>query len=94
MTRTTQPPAISSDDTLDILDPEALERGFNSMVRAYQASRSSMIAWFVVRYAQALCCHPDADGGCEQRCAWHRLAAQWRMLAQSPIDHLGSQVSA
>lgn len=70
-------------DAFDALDPEAIERGIRYFMKAYQQSRSAMLAWFVVRYAQALCRHPDFEGTDEDRCAWRRVASQWRMLAGS-----------
>jgi len=68
------------------LEPEALENGIFALLASYQDSRSGLIAWFVVRYAQALCKHPDFEGSDEERCAWQRLAAQWRWLAQVPAS--------
>lgn len=83
-------------DAFDVLDPEAIERGIRYFMAAYQKSRSAMLAWFVVRYAQALCCHPDFEGSDEERCAWRRVANQWRLLAGSlPTSadrHLGLSV--
>lgn len=89
MTHDTPSLAPAGNNTLDRLDPESLERGLYCLVRNYQATRSAMIAWFVVRYAQALCQHPDFEGSSEQRCAWRRLAAQWQWLAQT-ADTTGS----
>jgi len=68
-------------DAFDALDPEVIERGIRFFMTAYQQSRSAMLAWFVVRYAQALCRHPDFEGSDEERCAWRRVARQWRVLA-------------
>jgi len=68
----------------ETLDPEALEKGIHALVDSYQSSRSSLVAWFVVRYAQALCRHPEFEGSDDERCVWHRLAEQWRWLAQAP----------
>jgi hypothetical protein len=70
-------------DAFDVLDPAAIERGIRFFMTAYQQSRSAMLAWFVVRYAQALCRHPDFEGSDEERCAWRRVARQWRLLAGS-----------
>jgi len=67
---------------LDELDPEALELGIHTLVSSYQQTRSALIAWFVVHYAQALGCHPDYEGSDEERCAWHRTSSQWRWLAK------------
>jgi hypothetical protein len=66
------------------LDPEALEIGIGALIPAYQAARSRSLAWFVVHYAQALCRHPEFAGSDEDRCAWQRLAGQWRWLASLP----------
>ena len=66
------------------LDPEALENGISALICSYQDTRSRRVAWFVVHYALALCCHPDFAGSDEERCAWRRLAAQWRWLAGAP----------
>ena len=68
----------------EALEPEALEKGIHTLVACYQNTRSGPVAWFVVRYAQALCRHPDFEGGDEERCAWRRLASQWRRLARVP----------
>ena len=67
---------------LDELDPDSLEQGIHTLVYAYQKTRSTLIAWFVVHGAQALCRHPDYEGSDEERCAWHRTLSQWRWLAQ------------
>lgn len=63
------------------LDPQALELGLHRLLRTYQESRSALQAWLIVRYAEALCRHPDPEVGDEQRCRCHRLAGQWRWLA-------------
>ena len=66
------------------LEPEALESGIRALVSSYQKTRSALIAWLVVRYAQALCQHPDFEGSDAERCAWRRLANKWRLLAIAP----------
>lgn len=60
------------------LEPEALENGILALVASYHDSRSGLIAWFVVRYAQALCKHPDFGGSDEERCAWQPNGGGWR----------------
>lgn len=72
-----------SHDPFDMVDPDSIERGIRYFIKAYQQQRSAMYAWFVVRYAQALCGHPYFEGTDEERCAWRRVAAQWRLLAGS-----------
>jgi hypothetical protein len=67
-------------------DPEALESGLVALMQAYQSKRSALRAWLVVRYAEALCRHPEFDGGDEARCAYQRLARQWRWLASAGDD--------
>ena len=70
-----------SSQLLDQLDPDILKRGIRELVSSYQVSRSAIVAWSIVRYAQYLCCHPDFEGSDEERCGWYRLARQWRWLA-------------
>jgi hypothetical protein len=78
-------------DAFDVIDPAAIERGILYFMAAYQRQRTEMLAWFVVRYAQALCRHPDFEGTDEERCAWRRVASQWRLLARSlPTNSDGS----
>jgi hypothetical protein len=62
-------------------DLEALESGLAALMQAYQSSRSALRAWLVVRYAEAICRHPELGGGDEARCTYQRLARQWRWLA-------------
>lgn len=66
------------------LEPEALESGIRTLVSSYQHTRSALIAWLVVRYAQALFQHPGFEGSDAERCTWHRLANKWRPLAIAP----------
>ena len=70
-------------DKLLGLEAESLEGRINFLVNAYQSRRNSLLAWLVVSYAQLLSRHPDFDDGDEKRCAYRRLALQWRLLARS-----------
>jgi hypothetical protein len=69
------------DASLTRTEPEVLERGLAALMQSYTSSRSALRAWLVVRYAEALCRHPEFDGGDEARCAYQRLARHWRWLA-------------
>lgn len=71
----------TEDGVYDQLDPDTLENGINLLVAQYQRTRSEMLAWFVVRYAQALSRHPEFEGSDEERCQLCRLSRQWQLLA-------------
>lgn len=88
----TRPTVADSADPVVQIDPNELEFGLANLVEAYQGSRSSLRAWLVVRYAEALCRHPEYEGSDEQRCAYRRLAKQWRWLATAtqPSHSLGA----
>ena len=74
------------------LDPLDLQLGLHKLMEAYQASRSALRAWLVVHYAEAICEHPDFEGSDEQRCAYRRMARQWRWLAREYDIHQDAQV--
>ena len=63
------------------LAPTELQTGLEKLLQTYQTNRSSLCAWMVVHYAEALWQHPDFDGPDEQRCAYQRLAGHWRWRA-------------
>lgn len=69
------------------IDPLELQFGLHKLMSAYQTSRSALRAWLVVHYAEAICQHPDFEGTDEQRCAYRRLASQWRWLASRGGRH-------
>jgi len=84
MTNIATSPRADALDALEDLDPEALEHGIRCLLDTYQQTRSALIAWFLVHYAQTLCRHPDYEGSDEERCAWRRVSVRWRWLAQVP----------
>jgi hypothetical protein len=77
-------PQAQPSHRFESLDPEALENGIRALICSYQHTRSRSVAAYVVCYARVLCSHPDFAGSDEERCAWHRLAGQWRWLAAVP----------
>jgi hypothetical protein len=91
MTMTPQP---RPSNAFESLDPEALENVISALICSYQHTRSRSVAGYVVRYARALCRHPGFAGSEEARCAWHRLAEQWRRLAVVPEDGQGAAARA
>ncbi len=71
--------------SLASLDPTDLRAGLESLLQAYQSSRSLLRAWLVVHYAETLSEHPELEEPDEQRCAYRRLARHWRWLATNAL---------
>ena len=71
--------------TLASLEPAELRAGLDGLLEAYQSSRSLLRAWLVVHYAETLSEHPELEEPDEQRCAYRRLARQWRWLAANAV---------
>jgi hypothetical protein len=67
----------------DSLSPEAIELQLGSLIRHYLRTQSPAIAQSVVRHIEQLCAHPGYDGEPADRCAYLRLRAHWRWLAQA-----------
>lgn len=67
------------------IDPPTLKKGIDALVKAYQISGSSNIAWAVVDYSETLVRHPEFDGTDAERCMYTQLALKWRWLAQSRV---------
>jgi len=87
-------PQAQPSHRFESLDPEALENGIRALICSYQHTRSRSVAAYVVRYARALCRHPEFAGSDEERCAWHRLAGQWRWLAAGPDQDAAARAVA
>ena len=71
---------------LDELPPETIKQRLGQLIRHYVASRSPAIASSVVRHIEVLCAHPAYDGDSHERCAFLRLRAHWRWLAQARVS--------
>jgi hypothetical protein len=76
----TEPPG-DSDPVLYRLDPEIIQRRLGVLMRTYVHTRSVTVARVVVRHLEGLCAHPHFQADSEERCAYRRLAREWRLLA-------------
>ncbi len=81
-------PNQSSNSAFDQLDPQILQKAIKELIKQYQRNRSNLIAWIIVRYAEALHKHPsyaDIQGDCFN---YQRFSRQWRWLAQhnAPLE--------
>jgi hypothetical protein len=68
---------------LSQLPPDAIERRLGDLIRYYVRWRSPAVAQSVVSHIEALCAHPQFEGGASERCAYLRLRSHWRWLAQT-----------
>lgn len=67
---------------LRALAPESIKRRLGALIRGYVHTRSPAIARSVVHHIEALCSHPQLECDPSERCAYLRLRAHWRWLAQ------------
>lgn len=81
----TMEPLTRPGRSLASLDAADLRAGLEALLQAYQSSRSLLRAWLVVHYAETLSEHPELEEPDEQRCAYRRLARQWRWLAANAM---------
>ena len=73
----------SSARRLTELPPDAIERLLRILIRHYIRVRSPAIARSVVSHIEMLCAHPGFEGDSTERCAYLRLRAHWRWLAEA-----------
>ena len=71
---------------LEEMTPETIKKRLGRLIRHYVARRSPAIANSVVRHIEVLCAHPAYDGDGQERCAFVRLRAHWRWLAQARVS--------
>lgn len=69
--------------TFDQFDPTILKNAIKELISQYQKNRSKLVAWIVVRYAEALSSHPDYADIQEESCNYQRFSDQWCWLAQN-----------
>lgn len=79
--------ATSNEQQLTDFPPDVIERHVGRLIREYVRSQSPDIAHSVLRHIEALCLHPGFEGGSRERCAYLRLRAHWRWIA----DDAGSR---
>jgi hypothetical protein len=75
--------ANTTDHGDDSVPPEVIELQLGTLICHYLKTRSPAIAQSVVRHIEQLCAHPSYDGEPADRCAYLRLRAHWRWLAQA-----------
>jgi hypothetical protein len=64
------------------LPPERLRQGIETLIAAYQQTRSSATARLIMRYARALASRAHELGGEDAQVGWQRTARRWSWLAQ------------